>query len=109
MQKIYIPSVAKAVNRTQAFDFKEEIPDLNTLTPPQGQITVQHCGNYLSIKVQAWTIVTLTCDRTLRQFNHRLVVDTTELIWLSDDPHRGSSRVDLQACKLGTGRRFTTS
>jgi Polyketide cyclase / dehydrase and lipid transport. len=22
---------------------------------------------------------------------------------------RGSSRVDLQACKLGTGRRFTTS
>jgi Predicted metal-binding, possibly nucleic acid-binding protein len=87
MQKIYIPSVAKAVNRTQAFDFKEEIPDLNTLTPPQGQITVQHCGNYLSIKVQAWTIVTLTCDRTLRQFNHRLVVDTTELIWLSDDPH----------------------
>jgi ATP dependent helicase, Lhr family len=23
--------------------------------------------------------------------------------------HRGSSRVDLQACKLGTGRRFTTS
>jgi tRNA-guanine transglycosylase (EC 2.4.2.29) len=24
-------------------------------------------------------------------------------------PTRGSSRVDLQACKLGTGRRFTTS
>jgi [Acyl-carrier-protein] S-malonyltransferase (EC 2.3.1.39) len=24
-------------------------------------------------------------------------------------PFRGSSRVDLQACKLGTGRRFTTS
>jgi Glucosamine 6-phosphate synthetase, contains amidotransferase and phosphosugar isomerase domains len=23
--------------------------------------------------------------------------------------NRGSSRVDLQACKLGTGRRFTTS
>jgi hypothetical protein len=36
---------------------------------------------------------------------------------LSCDPERaisvvkegGSSRVDLQACKLGTGRRFTTS
>jgi Outer membrane protein/protective antigen OMA87 len=25
------------------------------------------------------------------------------------DGGRGSSRVDLQACKLGTGRRFTTS
>ncbi len=86
MQKIYIPSIAKAVNRTQIIDFKEEIPDLATLTPPQGQITIQHCGNYLSIKAQAWSIVTLTCDRTLRQFNHRLVVDTTELIWLSDDP-----------------------
>jgi hypothetical protein len=26
-----------------------------------------------------------------------------------DDMRGGSSRVDLQACKLGTGRRFTTS
>lgn len=38
------------------------------------------------MKAQAWAIVTLTCDRTLRQFNHRLVVDTSELIWLADDP-----------------------
>jgi len=87
MQKLYIPSIAKAVNHTQTLDFKEEIPDLATLTPPQGQITVQHCGNYLKIKAQAWTIVTLTCDRTLRQFNHRLVVNTQELIWLADDPN----------------------
>jgi hypothetical protein len=26
-----------------------------------------------------------------------------------EEPSGGSSRVDLQACKLGTGRRFTTS
>jgi Fructose-2,6-bisphosphatase len=29
--------------------------------------------------------------------------------FLKSVPIRGSSRVDLQACKLGTGRRFTTS
>jgi Phosphoenolpyruvate carboxylase len=30
--------------------------------------------------------------------------------WMGGDRDgRGSSRVDLQACKLGTGRRFTTS
>jgi uncharacterized protein len=86
MEKLYIPSIAKAANRIKVLDFKQEIPDLATLTPPQGQITIQHCGNYLSVKAQAWAIVTLTCDRTLRQFNHRLVVDTTELIWLADDP-----------------------
>jgi MoxR-like ATPases len=27
----------------------------------------------------------------------------------AEHEERGSSRVDLQACKLGTGRRFTTS
>jgi len=34
------------------------------------------------------------------------------VIALYNDPNTssgGSSRVDLQACKLGTGRRFTTS
>jgi PX domain. len=31
------------------------------------------------------------------------------IILYIEEIHRGSSRVDLQACKLGTGRRFTTS
>ncbi|MFN3927626.1 MAG: YceD family protein [Pseudanabaenaceae cyanobacterium] len=86
MHKVYIPSIARAVNATVTLEFKEEIPDLATLTPPQGEIAIRHCGNYLTVKAKAWAIVTLTCDRTLRQFNHRLVVDTEELIWLAEDP-----------------------
>jgi hypothetical protein len=37
--------------------------------------------------------------------------DIDQLVYRLYDlsPDGGSSRVDLQACKLGTGRRFTTS
>jgi uncharacterized protein len=87
MHNLFIPAIAKAVNRTQTIEFKEDIADLPTLTPPQGQITIQHCGNYLTVTAKAWAIMTLTCDRTLRQFNHRLVVDTEEMIWLAEDPN----------------------
>jgi uncharacterized protein len=32
---------------------------------------------------KAETIVTLTCHRCLQQYNHRLSVETSEIIWLS--------------------------
>jgi uncharacterized protein len=32
--------------------------------------------------VQAETIITLTCDRCLQQYNHRLKLNASELIWL---------------------------
>jgi Myo-inositol-1-phosphate synthase len=35
--------------------------------------------------------------------------DLAEAIFAEPNNTWGSSRVDLQACKLGTGRRFTTS
>jgi Uncharacterized conserved protein len=37
------------------------------------------------------------------------ILDKFTLQGAIPEPVRGSSRVDLQACKLGTGRRFTTS
>jgi hypothetical protein len=41
---------------------------------------------------------------------HAMPVHPAPLLLISIDGFRGgSSRVDLQACKLGTGRRFTTS
>lgn len=89
MQKLYIPNIAKALNATQIIEFQEEIPELETLTPAQGTLKVVHGGNFLTVSAKAWTIVTLTCDRTLRQFNHRLVVNTEEMIWLSDQAHQG--------------------
>ncbi|MFN9397259.1 MAG: YceD family protein, partial [Pseudanabaena sp.] len=33
---------------------------------------------------KASTIITLTCDRTLLQFNYRLAIDTSETIWLAE-------------------------
>ncbi len=82
MEKIFIPQLAKSVNATETIQFKEFIEGLDTLTPVQGVIEIKHLGSVLGVKVEAWAIITLTCDRTLQQFNHRLSVNTSELIWL---------------------------
>jgi uncharacterized protein len=82
MENIFIPQLAKTANATETIQFKEFIEGLDTLTPVQGVLEVKHLGSVLAVKVEAWAIVTLTCDRTLQQFNHRLCVNTSELIWL---------------------------
>jgi len=84
MDKIYIPQLARAPQQTEVLEFKEFLPDLETLTPVQGRLQVAHKGNYLEVKVQAETIVTLSCHRCLQNYNHRLVLDTDELIWLDE-------------------------
>lgn len=84
MEKILIPQLAKSVDATETISFKESIDGLETLTPVEGILQVTHQGSFLEVKARASTIVTLTCDRTLVQFNHRLEIDTSELIWLSD-------------------------
>jgi uncharacterized protein len=83
MDKIYIPQLAKAVDATEIIEFKESIDGLETLTPPQGVLKVKHLGSCLEIKATGWAIMTLICDRTLVQFNHRLTIDASELIWLA--------------------------
>ena len=84
MDALYIPQLIKALDKTQVFSFRERLPDLETLTPVQGELMVKHQGNYLEVKVKAETIVTLTCHRCLQNYNHRLSLDTSELIWLED-------------------------
>ncbi len=84
MEKIYIPQLAKTVDSTEIIEFKEFIPELETLTPVQGVIKIRHQGSFLEIKGEAVAIMTLTCDRTLTQFNHRLAINTSELIWLAE-------------------------
>ncbi|MGA1476610.1 MAG: YceD family protein, partial [Prochlorothrix sp.] len=74
-QLVYFP------DQTLSLDFKGYFPDFETLTPVQGALRVRHCGNYLSVSVKAITIATLTCNRCLGQYNHRLQVSTEELIW----------------------------
>lgn len=92
MEAIYIPQLTKAPERTEVVEVEDFLPGLETLTPVRGQVKVQHHGNYLEVAGQAETIITLTCHRCLQQYNHRLMIDTSELIWLDEtanQPYEG--------------------
>lgn len=82
MEPIFIPRLLKAPNQQETVSFAENLPDLVTLTPVRGTVTVAHRQTYLEVTGKADTIVTLTCDRCLQNYNTRLQVDTQELIWL---------------------------
>lgn len=84
MEAVYIPQLTKAPEQTQVIQVKEFLPGLETLTSVRGRVQVKHHGNYLEVSTQVETIVTLTCHRCLQQYNHRLVLDTSEMIWLEE-------------------------
>lgn len=85
MEPIYIPQLTKAPERTEVIPFREMLPEIETLTPVQGKMQITHHGNYLEVIARAETIITLTCHRCLQQYNSRLTINTSELIWLTDD------------------------
>ncbi|MEG4579033.1 YceD family protein [Microcoleus sp. MON1_C5] len=91
METIYIPHLLTKTERKEVIDFEEFIPDLETLTPVRGRLQVAHQGNYLEVKAKAETIVTLTCHRCLKQYNHRLKLQSSELIWLEEKPNQPDS------------------
>ncbi|MBD2040265.1 YceD family protein [Microcoleus sp. FACHB-672] len=84
MEAIYIPQLIRTREHTEVVQFEEFLPDLETLTPLRGQMKVTHNGNYLEVCAQAETIITLTCHRCLQQYNHRLKIKPSELIWLEE-------------------------
>lgn len=84
METIPIPRLTRAPQQTEVIDFNEPIPGLETLTPVHGQLQVTHQGNYLEVSAQAETIVTLACHRCLQQYNYRLEIAPSELIWLDE-------------------------
>ncbi len=88
MDTIYIPHLLSKSEQTEVIEFDEFIPDLASLTPVRGRLQVTHQGTYLEVKAKAETIVTLTCHRCLKQYNHRLVLNSSELIWLDKDADR---------------------
>lgn len=90
MEPIYIPHLLNARDRQRRLSLEVRFPDLATLMPVRGTVAVKHCTTYLEVQGQADTIVTLTCDRCLQQYNHRLRVDTSEMIWLEDRPLGGT-------------------
>jgi uncharacterized protein len=88
MEAIHIPQLLKLPENTETLQLQEFIPGLETLTPVRGQLAATHRKTYLEVKVKAETIVTLCCDRCLQHYNHRILLDTTELLWLEDsDPN----------------------
>ncbi|MDX2098538.1 MAG: YceD family protein [Leptolyngbyaceae cyanobacterium bins.59] len=84
MEQIYIPQLTRAPEQTIEQQFEEFLPDLETLTPVKGVIRVKHQGSYLEVKAKAEAIITLDCDRCLQNYNHRLTLNVSELIWLTD-------------------------
>lgn len=84
MEAIYIPQLTKAPNQTEILQIEEFLPELETLTPVRGKMRVTHQGNYLEVSAQAEAIATLTCHRCLQQYNHRVAIKTSELIWLDE-------------------------
>jgi len=89
MESIYIPHLNRLPNSTQVVLVADRLPELDTLTPIQGEIKVTHQVTYLEITARVETIMTLTCDRCLSHYNYRLKLHTSELIWLQDtgSPH----------------------
>ena len=84
MDAIYIPQLARAPGQTETIEVQEYLPDLETLTPVQGQMRVTHQGTYLEVSARAEAIMTLTCDRCLQQYNQRITIEASELIWLQE-------------------------
>jgi len=82
MDAIFIPNLLKVPDRTEVLAIASFIPDLASLTPARGQLRLRHGTTYLEVSAAVETIATLTCHRCLANYNQRLVVETTELIWL---------------------------
>ncbi|ELR98020.1 DUF177 domain-containing protein [Gloeocapsa sp. PCC 73106] len=83
MEPIYIPQLLKSPQQTEEITFEELIEGLDTLTPTRGSMTISHRGTYLEVTVTAETIMTLVCDRCLQNYNYRICLNTSELIWLN--------------------------
>ncbi len=103
MENIYIPHLMRQQDHTLKIPIDQAILDLETLTPVRGQMAIQHQGSYLAVSAQADAIITLTCNRCLCQYNHRLELDASEVIWLDENiedvndgpiPQDGYSRIE---------------
>ena len=103
MEAIYIPHLLKAPKQTQVIQVEEFLPSLETLTPVRGEVRVTHKGTYLEVSALAEAIATLSCHRCLQQYNHRLVVNTSELIWLdaaANQPYTGPIEQEIDVDDL---------
>ena len=98
MESIYIPHLLAVPEKTLTIPVETFLANLDTLTPVRGLLQVKHCTTYLEVTAKIEAISTLACDRCLQNYNHRLQVKTTELIWLEEEeefsPREREVRVD---------------
>jgi uncharacterized protein len=90
MENIYIPQLKQQPDSTLVLPIDAQLPDLPTLMPVKGEMTLIHQGTYLEVRAIAETIVTLTCHRCLQHYNHRIAIAPVELIWLEAPPEPAS-------------------
>jgi len=76
----------RALGAPRSWTVEGHLEAMPSLTPIRGQLTAEHRGNVLALEAELATIVTLTCDRCLGQFNQKLSCSPSELIWLGDAP-----------------------
>lgn len=95
-EPISIPHLLHRPDGCETVEFKAILPELKTLTPVQANVQVIHKDSYLEIVGQAETIVTLTCDRCLCQYNHRLSIDTTELLWFTEGGEEAKAEIPFE-------------
>ena len=76
----------RALGSPKTWVFEGYLDALPSLTPVRGEIQAEHRGNVLAVEAELNTIVTLSCDRCLGQFNQQLSASPAELIWLGDQP-----------------------
>jgi uncharacterized protein len=104
IEPIHIPQLTRAPGQAEVVLFQDWFSDLASLTPVQGQVKVVHHGNFLQVEGSAETIVTLVCDRCLKQYNHRLTAEASELIWLEAiseaDALKGAVTEELETSDL---------
>ncbi|BAY52475.1 hypothetical protein NIES2134_124550 [Thermostichus vulcanus NIES-2134] len=98
-----IPELLRLPAQTYEWQVDTHFPDLPTLTPVQGMVAATHRHTYLELRASVQTIVTLSCDRCLQYYNHRLECTTSELIWLAESP-ASQPDDDLVETAPATGR-----
>ena len=76
----------RALGAPRNWPVEGHLEAMPSLTPVRGHLTAEHRGNVLAVDAELATIVTLTCDRCLGQFNQQLSCSPSELIWLGDAP-----------------------
>lgn len=96
MDAIFIPHLLNKSSRREVIEFEDFLPDLPSLTPVRGTVKVVHQSTFLEVTAQAETIITLTCDRCLNQYNYRLSVDNSELIWLDENAHQTDTGEEVE-------------